>query len=163
MTRFLGFMVFNATFNNISVILWWSVLLVEETGENHWPGCWERHQRDPIVFQYTAKMSNNMYRTKATLNIIALYREKQRCILNESLLRVKSRLSENEHFRSVAIFKVAFVLYMLLDILAVYWKTIGSLWCRSQQPGQWFDDCRRSYHYICAIHGSQSLGCISLM
>jgi len=34
-------MVFNATFNNISVILWlWSVLLVEETGiprENNWP------------------------------------------------------------------------------------------------------------------------------
>ena len=32
-------MVFNATFNNISVMLWWSVLLVEETrvsGENHW-------------------------------------------------------------------------------------------------------------------------------
>jgi hypothetical protein len=26
-------MVFNATFNNISVISWWSVLLVEETGE----------------------------------------------------------------------------------------------------------------------------------
>jgi len=34
------FMVFNATFNNISVILWQSVLLVEETGvpgENHRP------------------------------------------------------------------------------------------------------------------------------
>ena len=33
-----GFMVFNATFNNISVISWWSVLSVEETdghGENH--------------------------------------------------------------------------------------------------------------------------------
>jgi len=33
-------MAFNATFNNISVILWWSVLLVEETGvprENHRP------------------------------------------------------------------------------------------------------------------------------
>jgi hypothetical protein len=31
-------MVFNATFNNISIILWQSVLLVEETrisGENH--------------------------------------------------------------------------------------------------------------------------------
>ena len=27
-----GVMVFNATFNNISFILWWSVLLVEETG-----------------------------------------------------------------------------------------------------------------------------------
>jgi hypothetical protein len=33
-------MVFNITFNNILVILWWSVLLVEETGvpgENHRP------------------------------------------------------------------------------------------------------------------------------
>jgi hypothetical protein len=33
------FMVFNATFNNISVISWQSVLLLEETGvpgENHW-------------------------------------------------------------------------------------------------------------------------------
>ena len=33
-------MVFNATFNNITVILWRSVLLVEETGvsgQNHWP------------------------------------------------------------------------------------------------------------------------------
>jgi len=27
-------MVFNATFNNVSVISWQSVLLVEETGEN---------------------------------------------------------------------------------------------------------------------------------
>jgi hypothetical protein len=31
--------VFNATFNNISVILWHSVLLVEETGEP-----WENHR-----------------------------------------------------------------------------------------------------------------------
>ena len=29
------FMVFNAIFNNVSVISWQSVLLVEETGENH--------------------------------------------------------------------------------------------------------------------------------
>ena len=29
------FMVFNTTFKNISVISWQSVLLVEETGENH--------------------------------------------------------------------------------------------------------------------------------
>jgi len=28
-------MVFNATFNNISVKSWRSVLLLEETGENH--------------------------------------------------------------------------------------------------------------------------------
>jgi hypothetical protein len=32
-----GFMVFNATFNYISVISWRSVLLVELTGENHRP------------------------------------------------------------------------------------------------------------------------------
>jgi hypothetical protein len=30
-------MMFNATFNNISVISWQSVFLVEETGENNWP------------------------------------------------------------------------------------------------------------------------------
>jgi hypothetical protein len=30
-------MVFNATFKNISVISWWSVLLAEETGENDQP------------------------------------------------------------------------------------------------------------------------------
>jgi hypothetical protein len=30
-------MVSNATFNNILVTSWWSVLLVEETGENHQP------------------------------------------------------------------------------------------------------------------------------
>jgi hypothetical protein len=37
---FAWFMVFNATFNNISVISWQSVLLAEETGgpgENHRP------------------------------------------------------------------------------------------------------------------------------
>ena len=35
-----GFMVLNATFNNISAISWRSVLLVKETGvpgENSWP------------------------------------------------------------------------------------------------------------------------------
>ena len=34
-----GYMVFNATFNHISALSWWSVLFVEETGatgENHW-------------------------------------------------------------------------------------------------------------------------------
>ena len=30
-------MVFNATLNNISVISWWSVLLVEEIGEPEYP------------------------------------------------------------------------------------------------------------------------------
>jgi hypothetical protein len=38
LTTLVWFMLFNATFNNISVILWRTVLLVEETGlptENH--------------------------------------------------------------------------------------------------------------------------------
>jgi hypothetical protein len=38
MGKLVSSMVFNATFNNISAISWWSVLLVEETrgpGENH--------------------------------------------------------------------------------------------------------------------------------
>jgi len=55
---FIGFMVFNATFNNISVISWRSVSLVEETGvpgENRRPAAshrqtvvsWTpRHERD---------------------------------------------------------------------------------------------------------------------
>ena len=40
MVGLVGFMEFNATFNNISVILWRSVLLLDETGgprENHQP------------------------------------------------------------------------------------------------------------------------------
>ena len=32
---FVCLMVLNATFNNISVVLWWSVLLMEGAGENH--------------------------------------------------------------------------------------------------------------------------------
>jgi hypothetical protein len=44
-------MVFNDTFNNISVISWWLVLLVEETGENtrpvasHWQTLSPCHER----------------------------------------------------------------------------------------------------------------------
>ena len=34
---YVWFMVFNATFNNISVISWWSVLMMEETGEKQRP------------------------------------------------------------------------------------------------------------------------------
>jgi hypothetical protein len=37
MVGLVRFMVFNATFNNIPVISWWSVLLVEETGRTTRP------------------------------------------------------------------------------------------------------------------------------
>jgi hypothetical protein len=58
-------MLFNTTFNNISVILWQQVLLMEESGENHWPvaghwqtvshnvvsstTCWAGFQLTPLV------------------------------------------------------------------------------------------------------------------
>ena len=50
------FMEFNATFNNISIISWWSVLLVEETG-----GPWENHLH--VVSHY--QTSNNERRSKS--------------------------------------------------------------------------------------------------
>ena len=36
------FLVFNATFSNISAISWWPVFVVEEAGENHrpWANTW---------------------------------------------------------------------------------------------------------------------------
>jgi len=49
-----GFMVFNATFNNISVISWRSVLLVEETGgsgENHRPTANHWHTLSHVIIQ----------------------------------------------------------------------------------------------------------------
>jgi hypothetical protein len=41
-------MVFNATFNNIAVIPWWSVLLVEETGV---PSPHDEHKTSQILFR----------------------------------------------------------------------------------------------------------------
>ena len=51
----LFFLVFNATFNNISVISWGSVLLVEETGvpgENHLP-----EYTPPILDKYSGPVT----------------------------------------------------------------------------------------------------------
>ena len=48
----LGFMVFNATIKNISVISWRSVLLVEEAGvpeENHRHVAWVRFELTTLV------------------------------------------------------------------------------------------------------------------
>ena len=53
-------MVFNATFTNISVISWWSVLLVEEAGvpeENHRPAA-----------SYWQTLSHNVISSKPRLN-----------------------------------------------------------------------------------------------
>jgi hypothetical protein len=50
-------MVFYATFNNISVISWRSVLLVEETGENHWPAASHCHALSHNVVSSTSRLS----------------------------------------------------------------------------------------------------------
>ena len=49
--NFIRVRVFNATFNNISVISWQSVLLVEETGENHQPATshWQTWSHNVVV------------------------------------------------------------------------------------------------------------------
>ena len=52
-------MVFNATSNNISVILWWSVLLVEETTD---------------LLQVTGKLDHLMlYQVRLTMNTIQIH------------------------------------------------------------------------------------------
>jgi hypothetical protein len=55
-------MVFNATFTNISVISWWSVLLVEDTGvsrENHWPvtSHWQTFSNNIMLYRGHLAMS----------------------------------------------------------------------------------------------------------
>jgi hypothetical protein len=60
-----GCMVLNATFNNISVISWMSVLLVEETGipiENHWP-----------VASYWQTLSHNVVSSTRRLSGIRIH------------------------------------------------------------------------------------------
>jgi hypothetical protein len=58
-------MVFNATFNNISVISWQSVLLVEETGENHrpvashWQTTIRSRPRRPLTIMVDSITNNN--------------------------------------------------------------------------------------------------------
>jgi hypothetical protein len=55
------FIVFNATVNNISVVLWWSVLLVEETGgpekTTDLPQVIDKTYREDTVFN--GKMESN--------------------------------------------------------------------------------------------------------
>jgi hypothetical protein len=60
-------MVFNATFNNISVISWWLVLLVEETGiqwENHWPAASHCQTLSHNVVFNLHKLNTCLFRTK---------------------------------------------------------------------------------------------------
>jgi hypothetical protein len=55
-------MVFNATFNNISVISWQSDLLVEEIGENHWPALshWQTLSRNVVSLALSVSRTHNI-------------------------------------------------------------------------------------------------------
>ena len=67
----MGVMVFNTTFNNISVISWWSVLLMEETGENYQPVA--SHWQTLSAFLFWLKQLNLNILVSSFHNDMVLY------------------------------------------------------------------------------------------
>jgi hypothetical protein len=70
----LGVIVFNTTYNNISVLSWQSVLLVEEPGvpgENHWPAAshWQSFLQ-VLLHQWTDRHDITEILLKVALNTI---------------------------------------------------------------------------------------------
>ena len=59
-------MVFNATFNNISDISWRSILLVEETGENHQPAAshWQTLSYNVVLLDLSRSWTHNISNDK---------------------------------------------------------------------------------------------------
>jgi hypothetical protein len=67
------FMVLNATFNNISVISWRSVLLVEETGKNHRPVATDKLKISLSVQQWKTRSfftTSYYYKHKCRISVI---------------------------------------------------------------------------------------------
>jgi hypothetical protein len=62
-------MVLNATFNNMSVTSWWSILLVEETGENQRPDTIRSLDLSHNVLSSTHSLSEIRTHSEAHLEI----------------------------------------------------------------------------------------------
>ena len=106
-------MVFNATFNIISVISWRSVLLVEETGvpgENHRPVAshWQTLSHN-VVSCYKRRFINS---NKSYLEVKKLFWEKNtlQLKLNKTDNRIKWHKLQGQH---IHIFK--FFIYFIID------------------------------------------------
>ena len=86
-------MVFNATFNNISVISWWSALLVDETGvpvENHRPDGSHWQSLSHIVISSIPPHELNLSEWLLFSDnsaIFQLYHGKNKLISNEMMMR----------------------------------------------------------------------------
>ena len=63
-------MMFNATLNNISVISWRSILLVEETGESHWSAgsLWQTLSHSVVSSYLQLQQNTNTKETKQNKN-----------------------------------------------------------------------------------------------
>jgi hypothetical protein len=86
-------MVFNATFNNISVISWRSVLLVEKTTDL--PQVTDK-LNNVMLYQVTDKLYNVMlYQVTDKLNNVMLYQVTDK-LNNVMLYRIQYTLSERD-------------------------------------------------------------------
>ena len=96
-------MVFNATFNNISVKSWWSVLLVEETrvpGDNHQPVTSQRQSLSHVNFKrnITKIILYAIFDKKKQFfqKIIIKHTQNQKKVVNENDVHKKTALISND-------------------------------------------------------------------
>jgi len=95
-------MVFNATFNNISIISWRSVLLVEETGvhgEHHRP-----------VASHRQTLSHNVYRVHLAMSQIRIHNYHMITIMTAHYIALSSDMTEdnNNKMKNIPIRKLGY-------------------------------------------------------
>ena len=123
------FMVFNASFNNISVISWRLALLVEETvgsGENHWPVAihWQTlsHNHDNVVhlenhtiMATTASKINIEIRTSGNVGILTfstIWSGELAPTMTQDTLSCSNHAREAFAMVTLALWHISFILVM---------------------------------------------------